>query len=40
MKIKASVKVLFGAFLIQILFLSVSCGQVENKHEEEGEHGV
>ncbi len=35
-------KVIFGAFLIQILFLSVSCGQVETKHEEEGEreHGV
>ena len=38
MKVNNSfVKVLLGAFLIQVLFLSISCAQVENKHEEEGE---
>ena len=38
MKIKNPiVKVLMSAFLFQILFLSISCGQVKNRHEEEGE---
>lgn len=38
MKIKNPiVKVIMSAFLLQVIFLSTSCGQIENKHEEEGE---